>query len=304
MELKPMRKRRIGNIGLWVIVGLIMGPSRLGWSHSEEAAICTRVYSEMVVDGTLVDWVRRLESSNWTGRLEAQKGNVMEWMRATPTYLNALTSKTESGVIKSAEDFSAKVYFLWDSEYLHISSIVYDDEVVTQHEGEDIWQDDALELWIDCRHDAVTHTLFQDDEFQLGFSPASQHRNHAVAWAWRNPQAKTVTAAMKMDSSLIQGGYIIEASVPWKVLKGCQPKDGSLIGFNISMVDKDEDGLWTHITWSGSLHSDPSQFGHLYFVDAPIDLFPSDVFSVPSDASALETLWGPTGESRPPKNRE
>jgi len=68
------------------------------------------------------------------------------------------------------------------------------------------------------------------------------------------------------------------------------------------MVDKDEDQLWTHITWSGELHSDPSQFGHLFFVDAPVDLFPADVFEVPAGASPFDSLWGGSGE--PPQRSD
>ena len=255
------------------------------WAHSEEATVSVKTYSPIVVDGTLDDWVRRLEGSNWAGQLQIAQGKVIEWMRAVPTYINAITSKVESGTIKSPEDFSATIYTLWDAQHFYVAAIVNDDEIVTQHEKGDIWQDDALELWFDCRHDAITHTLFQDDEFQVGFSPASHYRNHPVAWAWRNPRADAMIAQMQVASSLRPGGYIIEASIPWVVLQGCAPMiggKGEMIGFNLSAVDKDEDQMWTHVTWSGRLHSDPSQFGHLYFVDAPIDLFPSDVFEVRS----------------------
>jgi hypothetical protein len=266
--------------------------------HSEESAIALRTYTGITVDGTLEDWVRRLESGNWSGQLEVKKGRVIEWMRAAPIYVNTLTAKVESGAIGAPEDFSAVIYTLWDDKRLYVAATVVDDQVVTQHEAGDIWQDDAVELWIDCRHDAVTHTLFQEDEFQIGFSPASQHRNHAVAWAWRNPLADTLAKQLEVASVLTSNGYVIEASMPWTALTGCQPGFGGMMGFNVSVVDKDQDQLWTHITWSGQLHSDPSQFGHLYFLDAPIDLFPSDVFESSSGVSP----WDTTGdrESAPP----
>lgn len=263
----------------------------LVWAHSEEAAVAVRTYTPITVNGTLDDWVRRLEESNWTGQLEVKKGRVLEWIRAVPIHVNTLMSKVESGSIASPEDFSATVYLLWDERHLYVAAVVNDDQVVTQHEAGDIWQDDALELWLDCRHDAVTHTLFQDDEYQLGFSPSSQYRSQALAWAWRNPKADAVTSAMKAGSSTTPKGYIVEGSVPWAVLQGCRPSAGSMIGFNVSVVDKDEDQLWTHVTWSGVLHSDPSQFGHLYFVDAPVDLFPADVFEAPADKKVPEDLF-------------
>ena len=289
---------RTAVLGLLMVAGFWVVPN--AWAHSEEAAVSLQTYTPITVDGTLEDWVRRLESTNWTGKMDVQKGKVLEWIRAVPIYVNPTTSKVEAGSIKDPADFAAILYTLWDTKRLYVAAIVTDDELVTQHEGGDIWQDDALELWLDCRHDAVTHTLFQDDEYQLGFSPAGQDRGHAVAWAWRNPNADLVTAGMAVASAQTPTGYILEASVPWAVLSGCQPAVGGMIGFNISIVDKDADQLWTHVTWSGQLHSDPSQFGHLYFMDAPVDLFPSDVFEVTRPALPEPVLGGsqPTGSAQ------
>jgi hypothetical protein len=270
---------------LAVALGLWWGLARGGapvWAHSERATVAVRTYTAVTVDGTLQEWGRRLERTNWAGRLEVQKGQVLEWIRAVPLDLNTMVSRVESGAVKGPHDFSATVYTLWDPQHVYVAAVVTDDEVITQHQGEGVWQDDALELWLDCRHDAVTHTMFQDDEYQLGFSPAGRDRGHALGWAWRNPQPQPVIEALQVASSLTPTGYILEASVPWQVLQGCQPAAGGMIGFNVSLVDKDSDQLWTHVTWSGELHSDPSQFGHLYFVDAPVDLFPEDVFDVPS----------------------
>lgn len=287
---------RTTDYGLWTTLGLALLLGFLGaqaaTAHSEEATVSTRTYTPITVDGTLHDWVRRLEASNWTGQMEVKKGQVIEWIRAVPAHVNVLTSRVESGEIESPRDFSAVIYTLWDDQHFYVAATVTDDQVVSQHEGGDIWQDDCLELWFDCRHDAVTHTLFQDDEYQLGFSPAGRDRGRALAWAWRNPRTEPVIAAMRVASAVTPTGYLLEGSVPWAVLSGCRPKVGGMIGFNISLVDKDEDQLWTHVTWSGQLHSNPSQFGHLYFVDAPVDLFPSDVFEAPAGPSPFDALWG------------
>ena len=263
-----------------VLAGVMLSGAMMprAWAHSKEATISIKTYLPIEIDGRLDDWTRRVESANWTAKMAMKKGQVLEWIRAVPAYLNMITSKVESGMISGPNDLAVAVYTLWDEKTWYIAATVTDDQVVTQHDGENIWQDDAVELWLDCRHDAVTHTLFQDDEYQLGFSPASQYRNNAIAWAWRNPKSDAVIKSAQIASALVPGGYIIEASVPWAVLQGCSPTVGGMIGFNISVVDKDEDQLWSHVTWSGQLHSDPSQFGHLYFMDAPVDLFPADVF--------------------------
>ena len=268
-------------------------------AHSEEATIALRTYTPITIDGKLDDWVRRVESSNWSGKMEVKKGQVVKWMRAVPTYLNTITSRVEAGMISGPDDLSATIYFLWDPQSWYMAAIVKDDEVVAEHEGENIWQDDAVELWIDCRHDSVTHPLFQDDEYQIGFSPASQHRKSA-AWVWRNPDPEPVIKAIQVASVSPADGYVLEASVPWAAMHGCQPSIGSMSGFNISIVDKDADQLWSHMAWSGQLHSDPSQFGHLYFLDAPVDIFPSDVFETPG-TSDWDVMMAPgNGKERSP----
>lgn len=279
-------------LSLLTVAGFWWSPT--AWTHSEEATVSVKVYTPIVIDGKVDDWAKRIERSNWAAQLEVKKGKVLELMRAVPAHVNALTANIETGTISRPEDLSAVVYTMWDDHAFYIAAVVTDDEVVSQHEDKDIWQDDCLELWFDCRHDAVTHALFQDDEYQLGFSPASRYRNRALAWAWRNPRPEPVIKAMQVASSLTTNGYLIEAAVPWVVLQGCQPAIGGMIGFNISVVDKDEDELWTHLTWSGQLHSDPAQFGHLYFVDAPVDLLPSDVFEHPPELLPWETETGST----------
>jgi hypothetical protein len=274
------------------VVGISVCDLPKVWAHSNKSAVAVKTYSPIAIDGKLDDWIRRLESSNWPAKLEMQKGNVLQLIRASPIYVNALSATVEAGSIVSPQDFSAIVYTMWDEKMFYAAAVINDDQSVTEHEHGDIWQDDALELWFDCRHDSITHTLAQDDEYQVGFSPAGPKRNKAIVWSWRNPQPEPVILGSHVASARTPSGYLLEGSIPWKALKGCHPAIGGMMGFNISIVDKDEDQLWTHITWAGALHSDPSQFGHLYFVDAPIDLFPADVFEIGADARPLEPLEG------------
>jgi hypothetical protein len=166
---------------------------------------------------------------------------------------------------------------MWDEQNFYFAAVVTDSEIVTQHEGEDIWQDDCVEIWLDGRHEAVTHTMMHDDEYQIGISPKSKDRDKTLAWVWRNSKSEPVMAEMKYASTLTETGYIIECAIPFSVLNGLKPKIYSSIGFNVTGVDKDKDEVWTHITWSGILHSDPTQFGDLYFMDAPIIVFNKDL---------------------------
>jgi hypothetical protein len=255
----------------------------LARANTEKAVVSAKNYAPIVIDGKLDDWVGRIESSNWGAMLDIKKGKIEKWMRAYSNYMNSLVSRVEAGKVDSPSDFSMIFYTMWDEQNLYFAAVVTDSEVMTQHEGENIWQDDCVEIWLDGRHDAVTHTLTHDDEYQIGISPKSKYRDKTIAWAWRNPKSEPVMAAMKYASTLTEGGYIVEVAIPFSVLEGFNPKIGSAIGFNVSAVDKDEDEVWSHITWSGTLHSDPTQFADLYFVDAPIVVFNKDLVEAAED---------------------
>jgi hypothetical protein len=258
--------------GLWTVLA-----PPAARAHTEQAAVSVKNYSPITVDGSLEDWVRRLEEADWAGRLQVKRGDVLDRLRAAPIPVNALTARVVSGTVEHPGDFSARVYTLWDAERLYVAAVVTDDDVVTQHAQRDIWQDDGLELWLDCRHDAVTRALQQDDEYHLGLSPASRLRERAVAWAWHHTQAEAVIEAMEVASAATPTGYLLEASVGWAALRGCAPALGGVIGFNLSMADRDGAAPRGLLLWTGRRPADPTQFGHLYFVDSPIDLFISDL---------------------------
>lgn len=271
------------NIILTVFTLTLLLIPNLARAHSEKAAVCVKNYDPIVVDGKLDDWIGRIESSNWGAMLDIKKGKTERWMRAYSNYMNSLSSKVEAGKVDNLMDFNMVFYTMWDEQNLYFAVIVTDAEVVTQHEGDNIWQDDCVEIWLDGRHEAVTHTMTHDDEYQIGISPKSKYREKTLAWVWRNSKPEPVMAAMKYASTLTEGGYVIEVSIPISALTGLKPKIGTTTGFNLSAVDKDEDEVWSHITWSGALHSDPTQFADLYFVDAPIIVFSKDLVEAAED---------------------
>lgn len=281
--------------GLWTCVAIVV------WglfhalpvaAHSDRAAVAVRTFEPIAVDGELGDWARRVEPTNWAGRLEIKKGEVRAWMRAAPVHVNALTGEVTTGRLEGPRDLSAVIYALWDPKKLYVAAMVDDDEVVARHDGADIWQDDVVEILLDCRHDAVTQTLTQDDEFRLGAAPAANGRAHAVVWVWDNAQAAAVTGQVTAASARTDTGYRLEVAVPWEALAGCAPGTGGLIGFNVAVTDKDGSEPRTTIVWSGDRAADPTQFGHLYFVDAPLDLLPSDAVRAPAERSPLDELTG------------
>jgi len=194
-------------------------------------------------------------------------GNLKDWTKAEPAYVTKSASYVEKGKVKDDSDLSVAFYTLYDEVNLYFAAIVTDDEVITRQKDGAIWQDDCIEIWLDDANDSTTPIMFADDDYQIGVSPQSETRKSTESYVWQNPDAELVMKAIKVASALTDKGYIIEASIPIKVLYELDPKSQKVIGFNISVCDLDKDGVWTHITWSGKLHSDPTQFGKLYFVE-------------------------------------
>ncbi len=245
-----MKKEKILIISLAMAILVNFGlTSKAVWAASEQAAICRKTDSKITVDGDLKDWGK-----------------------AVPAYVTKFTSHIEKGEVKDDSDFSMVFYTLYDDENFYFAALVIDDDVITKNTGADIWQDDCIEIWLDDAHDSTTPVMFAEDDYQIGFSPQSDGRKSTESYVWRNPDPEPVMKSMKVASSLTGKGYIIEASIPIKVLNELDPKSQKVIGFNISVCDVDKDGAWTHIVWSGKLHSDPRQFGELYFVTQPPSL--------------------------------
>jgi hypothetical protein len=194
-------------------------------------------------------------------------GDLKDWAKAEPAYVTKSDSYVEKGKVKDDSDLSVAFYTLYDEENIYFAAVVTDDEVVTRQKDGAIWQDDCIEIWLDNADDSTTPIMFADDDYQIGLSPQSGGRRSAESYVWHNPDADLVMKEIKVSSTLTDKGYIIEASIPIKVLYELDPKSQKVIGFNISVCDLDKDGVWTHITWSGKLHSDPTQFGKLYFAE-------------------------------------
>lgn len=263
-----------------MITVLFLFIEKVAFAHSEESTICIKTHTKIVIDGDLRDWARRVDKSDWSALLNIKKGQMGNLMKAVPTYINILTSNVETGKIDSPQDYSAIFYTLWDDDNIYLAFIVIDDELIPEKEDENIWQDDCIEVWFDTRHDAVTAEMFQEDEYQIGLTAFVEKKQQALKWVWRNPYSEEVREKIQVASVIFEGGYVIEAAIPIKAMRGLAPQECKYVGFNVSGVDKDKDGVWTHITWSGKLHSDPTQFGHLYFMEEPIDIFLSDVKKV------------------------
>ncbi len=170
-------------------------------------------------------------------------GFLRDWSGA-PLRLNLL--HRESGSVKNDEDLSGELRFAWDEEALYFSAKVTDQDVVVRKTGKNIWQDDAIELYIDPEGDG----LFWGDrkDFQLGFR-AHDDNEQVESWSWfqggEDPSENRYLAARGF---VHQSGYIIEGAIRWSFL-GIIPEPGRAVRISPALHDIDTDRSEGKLHW-------------------------------------------------------
>ena len=172
-----------------------------------------------------------------------------------------------SSVWNDNVDLSATYGIAWDDLYLYVAVEVRDDVHVQTEVGETIFKGDSVEILFDREidSDALVRKLNSDD-YQIGLSPGSFTDSSILAQVYRwypVAQSGTITDS-KIESRSNEGGYLIEAALPWAVL-GAWPTSGDEYGFVISVSDNDSEGVAVQESMVSSSAtrdlSDPSTWG-------------------------------------------
>ena len=111
--------------------------------------------------------------------------------------------------------------------------------------GDKIWKDDCLELFIDPREDGLKWGAKED--FQLGLSPG-EWENEGRTWAWFQGVDPAVKKDVKLRISRVPEGYNLEARISWKFLQ-ITPRAGAVFGLTPALHDMDLDGSEGKLTW-------------------------------------------------------
>lgn len=207
-----------------------------------------------VIDGDLSDWEGAGTPFN-APDITFQKGR--EW--------------------RGPEDLSASFYFAWDATNFYVAATVTDNLHIqfARTRGYDLYKGDDIELWFDTdlAGDFAVREANADD-FQLGLSPGDFAGLEPEAVFW-NPDrsdernAMVRVAAKPFIPNGTEGGYFLEAAVPWKALGSFRPQEGSAIGFAASAGDNDQRGVPIQelMTTTGPRlqYRQPLTFGNMFF---------------------------------------
>jgi hypothetical protein len=140
---------------------------------------------------------------------------------------------------------------LWDNNNLYIGAKVLDANLFS--DSPDLWQDDAVEIYIDANYNRSTTYDGFDNQIVQGYNKS------------------TVTTKLNITGlqhawAAISGGYSVEIAIPWSQLGISAPAPGTNIGFDISYDDDDNGGDRDgQATWNGTSdnYENTSAFGRL-----------------------------------------
>ena len=177
-----------------------------------------------------------------------------------------------SSVWNNNIDLSATYGIAWDDLYLYIAIEVRDDVHVQTEVGETIFKGDSVEILFDrdIDNDAWV-TQLNSDDYQIGLSPGSFSDDSVMTQVYRwypVVQSGAITNA-KIESRSNEGGYLIEAALPWTIL-GVSVTSGDEYGFVISVSDNDSEGVAVQESMVSNSAardlSDPSTWGRIKLV--------------------------------------
>ena len=165
------------------------------------------------------------------------------------------THVTDGSPADDADDFSGKLYFLYDSNNLYVFAVISDQKMVSA--SSEKHKNDAIELFFDPDNTDVT-------PYQKYYGPTHLLDNSDVEYAQ--------TPGSTVKRGRWEKGYTLEFNVLFDDIKaGLAPVDGKTIGFDVQLDDSDDPtaGRETALCWAGGENQDwltAAYYGDLHFV--------------------------------------
>lgn len=162
-------------------------------------------------------------------------GDLNDWDVDSEHKIILNMKNKEKGDVSAKDDLNGTFSFLWDKKFLYISVEIKDNEIISDLNGERIWMNDCIEIYID----PVTNGFIWHNkaDFQFGFSPSDQKEiDKAKTWEWFHKNKKIkINAISKVDEN---DSYIIEAAITWHSIN-ITPKKNKIFGLGIGLNDVD-----------------------------------------------------------------
>jgi hypothetical protein len=178
------------------------------------------------------------------------------WSSYTATAMN----HRQTGSPVNDANLGATYTIMYDNTNLYVLVNVTDD--VSDVNDPTIWQNDAVELFIDVGKDAGTTSYGASDQHYLFSRSGSSFQEG-------NGHATTGVSYGVIEKAVGQG-YYMEIKMPWSTLNGSAytPPPGGSLGFDVSVDDADGAQRTNIVDWNDGTFQDfanPSLMGTLTF---------------------------------------
>lgn len=162
-----------------------------------------------------------------------QDGDLSDW----PTdhfVVVRFPDQAEFGVPAKKDRFEGAFSFAWDTNYLYIAADVKEDDLVCEAPANELYKDDAIELFIDPRNDGFVWG--DKSDFQIGISPSGPD-GHPQMYAWfQNIVPPDNGLASKIAAVTPAGAaYTVEGRIPGSASTGVRRFERYSTGMKISV---------------------------------------------------------------------
>ncbi len=167
-------------------------------------------------------------------------GNLADWAGVPVSLLNAERAYRVPWATPTPLDASATLQAAWDAGNLYFAIRVYDDAIKVDS-GAKPWQDDAIEIGLDGRHDHVRNWSLDDDR---------QFTVTALGKIYESGILLTDVPVARTDTA---NGYILEFAIPKAKLGELGLTAKTLAGLNWTLIDDDDGGnAEAKLEWTGT----------------------------------------------------
>lgn len=176
-------------------------------------------------------------------------------------------SKAKPLAIQGKNGLGGTMQVAWDDDGLHLLANVRDSyPLVNAQDKDGIWNGDCIEVVLSTNPAAdLGRGYFDVTDWQVGLTPGDRAKGlPPKTWEWS--KLKSPVSGTQITASPVDGGYRLEAVIPWAALHGFKPSAGMKLGFDIAVDDAGKAGTRSaQWVWNGTdqFYNNPVQWGTL-----------------------------------------